>query len=219
MTRAYSPGRAFTLVELLTVIAVIAILAALLIPCLANAQRTAQRTSCLSNMRQIYAAYVFYATDHEGYIPPKFEVKKKKLTASDITEGRVLNTLTQGIQTVLSTYIRDAKAFQCPADSGDAQDPTPIGQRRGDSYEVKGVLAKELSTPKARFSSRGSDLIISDPFKPWEAADRMTVMEKIAKGEHGPKDWHHGWCNIMLPNGRAVSIRTKEQEKAEQNKE
>ena len=47
----------------------------------------------------------------------------------------------------------------------------------------------------------------------------LSVNEKIAKGEHGPKDWHAGWCNLMLPNGRAISVQTKEQEKAEQSKE
>ena len=45
------------------------------------------------------------------------------------------------------------------------------------------------------------------------------VAKWIAKGEHGPKDWHSGWCNLMLPNGRAVSVQTSEQEKVEQNKE
>lgn len=59
----------FTLVELLTVISVIALLAALLIPCLAAAANAGRRTACLSNLRQIGLAVQSYAADFEGRIP------------------------------------------------------------------------------------------------------------------------------------------------------
>jgi len=62
-------GQGFTLIELLVVIAIIAILAALLLPVLAAAKRKAQRTQCLSNLHQLYAACVMYSGDFNDWYP------------------------------------------------------------------------------------------------------------------------------------------------------
>lgn len=63
-------GRAFTLVELLIVIGVIAVLIALLLPALNSARDSARRVSCLSNQRQIYLAATVFATDNRDILPP-----------------------------------------------------------------------------------------------------------------------------------------------------
>jgi prepilin-type N-terminal cleavage/methylation domain-containing protein len=57
---------AFTLVELLVVIAVISVLAALLLPALQAAMESARRISCLSDRRQNSVEVTFYQNDHDG---------------------------------------------------------------------------------------------------------------------------------------------------------
>jgi len=64
-----SSSRGFTLVELLVVMAVVAILAALLLPALASAKERSKGTACLSNLRQIGLAIRAYADDNSGNIP------------------------------------------------------------------------------------------------------------------------------------------------------
>jgi len=63
--------RAFTLIELLMVIAVIAILTALLLSALHRVKAASQTTTCRNNLRQWGAATQLYAADHEDLLPPE----------------------------------------------------------------------------------------------------------------------------------------------------
>ncbi len=61
--------RAFTLIELLIVIGIIAVLVAILLPALAKARDAAHLTICQSNLRQIGAAFQIYAVENSGALP------------------------------------------------------------------------------------------------------------------------------------------------------
>jgi prepilin-type N-terminal cleavage/methylation domain-containing protein len=69
MNRGQSGRRAFTLIELIVVIAIVALLAAVLLPALAAAKERGRRAACLSNLRQIGIAIELYAPDYSGRIP------------------------------------------------------------------------------------------------------------------------------------------------------
>lgn len=62
-------NRGFTLIELLVVVAIVAILAALLLPALANAKEQARRIKCISNLKQIALGLKSFAMDHDGDFP------------------------------------------------------------------------------------------------------------------------------------------------------
>ena len=62
-------SKAFTLIELLFVIVIVAILAALLVPALSRVIENSRTTQCASNLRQIGTAMFLFAGEHGGYFP------------------------------------------------------------------------------------------------------------------------------------------------------
>lgn len=87
--------RGFTKVELLIVISMIAILAAILFPVFAKARERARRASCLNNLWQIGQALRLYALDGDGRYPP---------TANDLAP-------------LYPRYLGTEKVFLCPSSS------------------------------------------------------------------------------------------------------
>jgi prepilin-type N-terminal cleavage/methylation domain-containing protein/prepilin-type processing-associated H-X9-DG protein len=73
--RHSSFGICFTLVELLIVIAIIAILAGLLLPALSKAKGMARKTQCMGNQKQCALSMILYTDDYQSYFPPIHGVK------------------------------------------------------------------------------------------------------------------------------------------------
>jgi len=102
---------AFTLVELLVVIGIIAVLIGVLLPVLGRAREQANRTRCLSNLRQLGQAMLMYANTYQDRLP---NGNPPQTTSDYDATNSVLVALNRD-------YIRAANVFWCPSDV----DPAP----------------------------------------------------------------------------------------------
>ena len=108
---------AFTLIDLLIVIAIIAILAALLLPALSGARRQGLSVSCLNNTKQLALAWLTYAGDYNDLMVPNWPDPKAWVDAFVPTEHTLsgATNLAHIRSGLLYPYIGSDAVYQCPA--------------------------------------------------------------------------------------------------------
>ena len=169
-----SASVAFTLIELLIVIAIIAILAAILLPVLSKARQTAINTQCLNNERQLTLCWHLYITDNNDYLAPNNSIafiSPGTNTATGSTQSPVswlpdLDAKTEIdpsniINGALFTYNSQLGIYHCPADLSTLQtlDGQPLTQLRWRSYNMSQSMNGWPNCPSPGYPNGLANLI------------------------------------------------------------
>lgn len=111
---------AFTLMELLVVLAVMALLAGILLPVLARARESARKATCQSNLKQIGMAFQLYLNDYDAHYPcngdPNLWMGRNwRVPIQDYLPGGRMRSLPPGYRD--SIQVKHSEVLLCPSDS------------------------------------------------------------------------------------------------------
>lgn len=152
--------RAFTLIEVLVVVAIIALLISILLPSLRVARERSKAVACSSNLRQLGYGAVQYAGDNREYVPPVDNKKKE----AEFTVGADLGR--DDMRVYFPKYGATLKLWECPGagnrvfnvDDLAATYQQTTGQRVGSAYEyipwMYNVIYRPNEYPRYQVSSR-----------------------------------------------------------------
>lgn len=163
-TTAPNVSRAgFTLVELLVVIAVIGVIAALLMPALAKARERAEAITCLNNTHQLALAWQLYADDHDGRLPYNLGMSglsgrtnanwvNDVMTWDLSSDNTNLDTLTEA---ALGSFVSGATTiYRCPADRA----LSTIQRGAGWSQRIRSYSMNAMVGDAGNFSTNGINI-------------------------------------------------------------
>jgi prepilin-type processing-associated H-X9-DG protein/prepilin-type N-terminal cleavage/methylation domain-containing protein len=167
---------AFTLVELLVVIGIIAVLVGLLLPALSKARDAANVTKCLANLQQIGSGIHIYANEHRGTMPLIYQRRWTEATKLGLPEGGRGLTMFGLLYEISKIQVT---AFRCPSDlrEYDLRTPNTLPFPGHFSMPSPAEVANELETHQFSYSALMIGYALPDRRVPWSVPqnDSATV--------------------------------------------
>ncbi|EIP96682.1 prepilin-type N-terminal cleavage/methylation domain-containing protein [Opitutaceae bacterium TAV1] len=214
------PSCAFTLVELLTVIAIIGILAAIIIPTVGKVRKTAERATCSANLRNVYNFTMLYASDNKDLMP----LARTSGLASEEEQNALFWRRAilpyMGVSPVSGENVFRSTGATCPVVQKLVATLNPSYPNRAGlvNYAMNIYIRPNTSLspptrlPVSAFRSPSKTMLYTEaPIDPstWPSPTMTQPLAAIMKGD-APKygDYHDGSQNVVFADGHIENIKT-----------
>jgi prepilin-type N-terminal cleavage/methylation domain-containing protein/prepilin-type processing-associated H-X9-DG protein len=220
---------AFTLVELLVVIGIIAVLVGILLPTLSRARQSAQQVQCASNLKQLFTAVELYSSAYPGWMLPAKTYISGGATGASSSDYNWYGTQVMGplfgIKSGNQQSILDriAKLVDCPSTDRKKEiswDPAAVkftvdytynnnmGETRGQdpldtsypTYKYWAYFKKRVTIPQNVVIALDSWTIIQDD------DDRFMSVDDLTWKKHYAGNAHRGKANVLFHDGTVRNI-------------
>lgn len=221
--KSHSHCSGFTLLELLVVVAIIAVLASLLSTALNHTKSKAHRITCLSNLRTLQVGWFVYVDENEDQLPmnrtdpsENERVLGRKNSIGSWVVGRPKEDVTAAnlAKGSLFPYTKAVSVYRCPADVSTVVGLTTV--RRNRSYSMSAYLNGDDAGIDPRVKTRYTEIMSPPPDKvfvfmeehqdsPWLGSFDVPVKDRfsLASGSWSstPSDRHNQGCNLSFADG------------------
>jgi prepilin-type N-terminal cleavage/methylation domain-containing protein len=231
---------AFTLVELLVVIGIIAVLIAILLPALNRARESAKKTTCLSNMRQLGDCFRLYAASNKDAMPigavgnDNLSTLEKQFSYVVKWENSGNVTITAMGHLALAGLAKSPKTYYCPSEESDPifvfdspDNPwvfdrpninplTPVGHHLRFGYNTRPMCAWSINpSPALPMILPCPDYTSNVRGMPRQSMMKnKAVVSDIVISPQSVRNRHKRGLNVLYANGSAQWVEMKALENA-----
>lgn len=211
------PQPAFTLIELLAILAITALLAAFAFPALSKVRGKGQAAACLSNMRQLGLGFMAYVAENNGFLPPvltPYDGAQDMKTWDMLVTSDVTSATNGGYSPKVTV---GGNSCKCPADTIPRFDSQPARSysmvwwvEKSDYWWVNPVRLASIPNPSRKFlllewhewvNIRGNNWSSWVEYGTWSAKSTGTYVNNEL-GNH-----HDGGANYLYLDGHAKWLR------------
>src|SRR5262245_49259048 len=166
--------RAFTLIELLVVIAIIAILAAMILPALSTAKLKAQSIKCVSNLKQLSAAWIMYSGDFNDLLVPNWIVDSRAWVdgiAGDVSTPTGATNIIAIQNGLLFRYNPNVGVYVCPSA---VRGPSTLPKvRLVRNYSLEGRMGGASDADHARYNVYSTEWVLGSKYAQYRKSSEI----------------------------------------------